>query len=385
MSEKKLALYVHIPFCASKCAYCDFATYPASVQRIEAYVEALCGELQARLEPLGHPAIRSVYIGGGTPSLLSAAQIARVMGAIVQLGRLEADAEVTSEANPGSLPEAKARAWRETGINRLSLGVQSFCEQDLRLLGRAHTRDQAFQAVEAARRAGFANLSLDLIYGLPGQTPEGWAQNLGEALRLDLPHLSCYSLIVEAHTRLRYQLLQGKVPPLPDEDTLLAMDEVTERMTQKAGLARYEVSNYALPGMESRHNLVYWQCEEYLGVGCAAHGDFAGRRTANTASLSLYLSQKEEGRGIPEEDNTPQTRMFERMMMGLRTRQGVDLARFWRDFGCAPEAVWPQSLARFAQKGWTERDAERLFLTPEGLNVMNALLVEMMEERDAPP
>ena len=228
-----------------------------------------------------------------------------------------------------------------------------------------------------ARAAGFDNLNLDLMLGLPGQTPEQWARTLSEAIALSPEHLSCYSLILEEGTPLYAQAEAGTCAPLPDEDALCEMDDITERLTRAGGYARYEVSNYAKAGRICRHNVVYWECLPYLGIGCAAHSDMDGTLFYNTEDFDAYL------RGAPARTEDAGGRMFERMMMGLRMVRGVDEARFLRDFGRAPEAVWTKSLPRLMRAGMLAREDGRLYLTARGMQVMNAVLVEMMEETEA--
>ena len=290
---------------------------------------------------------------------------------------LAADAEITMEGNPGTLTRENLESYRAAGVNRLSLGVQSLDDGLLRNIGRIHTSEEAKAAVAMARAAGFDNLNLDLMLGLPGQTPEQWARTLSEAIALSPEHLSCYSLILEEGTPLYAQAEAGACAPLPDEDALCEMDDITERLTRAGGYARYEVSNYAKVGRICRHNVVYWECLPYLGIGCAAHSDMDGTRFYNTEDFDAYL------RGAPVRTEDAGGRMFERMMMGLRMVRGVDEARFLRDFGRAPEAVWTKSLPRLMRAGMLAREDGRLYLTARGMQVMNAVLVEMMEETEA--
>lgn len=380
---RPISVYIHIPLCVRKCAYCDFVSYPGRAGRAGEYVEAVCREARAQAAFFGRRRVETVYIGGGTPSLLNGAQARALLDALRDAFDVSPEAEITMEANPGTLTRAKLDAYREAGVNRLSLGVQSFDGALLRAIGRIHTAAQAEEAVRLARGAGFGNVNLDLMCGLPGQTPTQWEETLARALSLSPEHLSCYALILEEGTPLYEEARAGRCAPLPDEDALLRMDEATDRLTRGAGLSRYEVSNWARPGRECRHNLVYWECLPYLGLGCAAHSDMDGRRFYNPSGFEEYLSLAASGASRPAEGRgDARERRFERMMMGLRMTRGVDAPRFERDFGLPPEAVWPRAIARMTAGGLMRRDADRLALTPRGMDVMNALLVELMEEQE---
>ena len=381
---EEISIYIHIPFCVKKCAYCDFASFAGKLSQRQSYVEAVCREMRAQAAFFGHRRVRTVFFGGGTPTLLQGCQLAQLMDVLRACFDLAPDAEITMEGNPGTLTQENLAAYRAAGVNRLSLGVQSLDDGLLAAIGRIHTAQEAVQAVRMAREAGFENLSLDLMLGLPGQTPQRWRDTLERALSLGIPHVSCYALILEEGTPLSAQVAAGTCAPLPDEDALAQMDDVTCELTRAAGMMRYEVSNYARPGRECRHNLVYWECLPYLGLGLAAHSDMDGRRFANPSSWTDYMaltdapcpSRGQEGGGTREE------RMFERMMMGLRMTRGVDAVRFARDFGEEPEKMWPRTLLRMTRGGLTERDGKRLRLTPRGMDVMNGVLVELLRERE---
>ena len=383
MNEKEpIAIYIHIPFCARKCAYCDFVSFAGEGARMEGYVQAVCREMRAQAAFFGRRKVKSVFLGGGTPTLLPGVQVRALLDCLREGFDLLPDAEITMEGNPGTLTQGNLLAYRAAGVNRLSLGVQSLDDALLRAIGRIHTAGQAGQAVRMAREAGFDNLNLDLMLGLPGQTPRLWEQTLSRAIALEPEHLSCYSLILEEGTPLRAQVEAGMCAPLPEEDALDEMDDITERLTREAGFARYEVSNYARPGRECRHNLVYWECEPYLGLGLAAHSDLDGRFT----NASNWADYEKQASGLlaraREGDGSVAERRFERMMMGLRMVRGVDTARFARDFGVAPQSVWPRSIARLTADGLLEEKGGRLRLSPRGMQVMNAALVALLREQD---
>lgn len=378
---ESISIYIHIPLCVQKCAYCDFASFPGRISQRGAYIEAVCCEMRAQAAFFGRRRVKTVFLGGGTPTLLTGAQVQALMDTLRECFDLAPDAEITMEGNPGTLTAQNLAAYRAAGVNRLSLGVQSFDDGLLRAIGRIHTAAQAKEAVRLAREAGFERLNLDLMYGLPGQTVSQWAQTLEEAIALSPGHLSCYSLILEEGTPLYAQAEAGTCAPLPDEDALCDMDDVTERMLAQAGYAQYEVSNYAKPGEACRHNVVYWECEPYLGLGLAAHSDMDGRRFYNPGDWEAYLSlaRSQSAQREQEGEATHEERMFERMMMGLRMNRGVDCERFARDFGVQPESVWPEAIARFTSGGLMERCGERLRLTQRGMQLMNSVLVELME------
>ncbi len=380
-----ISVYIHIPLCMHKCAYCDFTSFEGRIAQREAYVDAVCREMRAQAAFFGRRRVRTVFFGGGTPTLLTGAQIGRIMDELRVCFDLAEGAEVTMEGNPGTLTAENLAGYRRAGVNRLSLGVQSMDDGLLRSIGRIHDTAQAVEAVRMAREAGFDNLNLDLMYGLPGQTAGQWEDTLEKAIALSPEHLSCYSLILEEGTPLYDQARAGTCAPLPDEDALGEMDEITLAMTGGAGYARYEVSNYAKPGKECRHNLVYWACEPYLGLGCAAHSDMDGARFYNPDDWAGYMKMAQAGETArsKEGEGDARERRFERMMMGLRMVRGVDCGRFARDFGAEPERVWPETVGEMMARGMMARDGERLRLTERGMQVMNGVLVALMEEDDA--
>jgi len=282
---KRCAVYVHIPFCVKKCAYCDFASYSgtAEVARAE-YVEMVIEEIK-EFTQAERRSCDSIFFGGGTPTLLSAEQLTAILRAICEEFDVAPDAEITVEANPGTVDEAKLRALREAGVNRISLGAQSADEGLLRTLGRIHRWEDAVDAVMLARECGFEDVSLDLMYALPGQTMERWRDTLQKAAALPITHISCYSLILEEGTPLHDAVQAGQLA-LPDEDMALEMHRMTLPELQKYGFARYEISNYCRNDKFSRHNCVYWERGDYAGFGCAAHSLVDGVRYANPSGLA---------------------------------------------------------------------------------------------------
>ena len=382
VENKEISIYIHIPLCVKKCAYCDFASFAGRMSQKDAYVQAVCREIRAQAAFFGRRSVKSVFFGGGTPTLLEGGQVQIIMDTLRSSFDFQTQAEISMEGNPGTLTMENLLAYRSAGVNRLSIGVQSMDDALLAAIGRIHTAAQARDAVCMAREAGFDNLNLDLMLGLPGQSVEQWEKTLSLAIGLAPEHLSCYSLILEEGTPLDAQIKAGKCASLPDEDALDKTDALTERLLLEAGYERYEVSNYAKPGRMCRHNLVYWECEPYLGIGCAAHSDMDGQRFYNPSDWEEYmrLVQTDAQIRASEGDGSTQERMFERMMMGLRMVRGVDCARFERDFGHTVDEVWGEKLKRLINGGLMEREEGRLRLTPRGMQVMNGVLVELMED-----
>lgn len=361
----EFALYLHIPFCRKKCAYCDFASWAGREAVIEPYLRALHGEIRAQGERwAAGRTVTSVFFGGGTPSLLSGDQTRALLDELRAAFVFSPEAEITMEGNPGTLTEENLRACRAAGVNRLSLGVQSFSDALLRRVGRIHTARQAEEAVAMARRAGFDNLNLDLMYGLPGQSEDDFARSVARAVELGAEHLSLYSLILEEGTPL-FRAVQAGECALPDEETVLSMQHGAEAYLARAGYRRYEISNYARSGRECRHNLLYWRRGEYLGLGCAAHSLMEETRFANTGSLDDYLAG---GRAGDAEPVSAEERYEEQVMLGLRTCEGV------------PETLLSgreRSVARLIEGGFLVREGGRLHATQRGADLLNALILEL--------
>ncbi|MBR4648917.1 MAG: radical SAM family heme chaperone HemW [Bacteroidaceae bacterium] len=327
-------LYIHVPFCKSRCIYCDFYSTTCGADKRQAYAEALCHEMRLRRDFLDGGTLGSVYIGGGTPSTLSADELGRIFQTIATTWSISADAEVTLEANPDDITPAYAKALKALGINRVSMGVQTFNDGMLRFLHRRHSAGQVQEAIDHLQGAGIDNLSIDLIYGLPGQTLEQWQQDVGKALALPVSHLSAYALIYEEGTALYRLREQGKAAEASDELSL-QMFEALMDMAAKAGFRHYEISNFALPHREARHNSGYWTGMHYLGLGPAAHSYNGTVRQWNTPDLSAYLKAGGDTAAglITTETLTPKIRQEETLLTRLRTAEGLDLAAYAREFG----------------------------------------------------
>jgi len=375
---KPLGLYIHIPFCKSKCIYCDFYSLPRAEDRMDRYVSALCRQLAEIAQRTTAHTVDSVYLGGGTPSYLGEKRLRHILKTVKKHYHLSRDAEITLEANPDSAGDWRAlRSLRRAGMNRLSLGVQSADDGLLRTLGRPHTFAQAEEAAAAARRARIRNLSLDLIYGLPGQDLAGWKDTLERAAALEPEHLSCYGLKVEEGTPLWD--MQEKMD-LPDDDAQADMYLWTVERLGALGYEQYEISNFARPGRASRHNMKYWTLCEYAGFGPGAHSDLGDVRYAYLRSLDTYCAGVEAGVSVLEssEHIPSRERDIEYVMLGLRLTQGISRQEFENRYRL-PFAPIQSVLERFRATGHAALAGERWRLTPEGFLVSNQIIGQALE------
>lgn len=374
-----VGVYVHIPFCARKCLYCDFPSFAGQDDAMEAYVSALRAEI-AKAPRLP---VKTIFFGGGTPSYLPGPWLGALLSEVFARFDVLPGAEITMEANPGNerLHAGSAvdewQRYREMGFNRVSLGVQSFDPHVLQALGRIHSPDDALEAVAAVKAAGFDRVSIDLMYGLPTQTLETWRKTLEVTLALELPHLSAYSLIVEPHTPFETAARQGRLP-LPPEAVERDMADMAETMLTAAGYVHYEVSNWARPGFESQHNRIYWRNEPWLGFGSGAHSYWQRKRWANPASIHKYL--QDGPTSPPLESQTLQSEQEETMFMGLRLLQeGVSNGRFEARFGCALSDRYARVLPDLVQRGLLESDTARVRLTSAGLPLANEVFAAFLD------
>ncbi len=382
MNQKELELYIHIPFCVKKCSYCDFLSAPATEQTKEAYMAALFAEIVGRAKDYKERIVTSIFIGGGTPSLLSGDSIRQLMEHIREGFTLAPDAEITMEVNPGTVTAEKLTAFYAAGINRLSIGMQSAQEQELKILGRIHDFDGFCQVYREAVEAGFTNINVDVMSGLPGQTLASYKDTLEKVLRLEpMPqHISAYSLIVEEGTPFAAMADRGELP-LPEEDTERAMYEETIEVLAGYGFHRYEISNYALDGYECRHNVGYWIRRDYLGFGIGAASLIGNVRFQNGRDLNAYLAHplacREEQQSL-----TTQEQMEETMFLGLRLIRGVSYPEFARCYGQTLEEVYGEVISRNVADGLlTVREDEtgrRLMLTGRGLDVSNYVMAQFL-------
>ena len=363
----RLALYVHVPFCARRCEYCDFATGTLSGAAVERYLQALELEAERRAPSASGVAFTSVFFGGGTPSALSARHFARVWKTLRDHFELARDAEITLEANPDDVDAKRAASWRAAGVNRVSLGVQSFEPLVLRWMHRTHTREQVPAAVAALRKAGIENLSLDLIFGLPSELERNWEADLTDALALSPDHLSIYGLTVESHTPLMHWIERGETRPAP-ESGFVEQFLATHARLSESGFDHYEVSNYARPGYRAAHNSAYWRRAPYVGIGPSAHSGLGNERRWNLREWAAYDSALERGESViaGRELLTEPALRLEALYLGLRTTEGL------------PEPTVPARQATsWIDAGWMERERGRLRLTPEGWLRLDALVAEI--------
>ncbi len=388
-----LSLYIHIPFCQTKCHYCDFNSYAGLLSWREPYVQgmlcemAFAGVLAQQSGCAGAPTdrpwpCRTIFFGGGTPSLLSAEQAKRILAAARQAFVVQDDAEITLEANPGTLDQEKLEGFLEAGINRLSMGAQSFDPALLRWMGRIHSPEEIERAFQMARRAGFTNINLDFIFGLPGQTLEQWEETLERALALGPEHLSLYALMVEEGTPLFRWVAEGRVQ-VADEDTSAEMYLLAQQRLAQAGYEQYEISNWARAGKACQHNLTYWRNLPYLGVGAGAHSCFGGRRFSNALAVRAYLEQVKQRAGCAEvqsEHISPELEMAETAMLGLRLNEGVWLALFERRYGVPFDAVFGARLAPLEAAGLLERVEGWLRLSERGRLLGNEVFERLLPE-----
>lgn len=382
--RRKLELYIHIPFCVKKCAYCDFLSGPASRERIEEYIQALKKEIESYGKFAEDYEVSTVFFGGGTPSLLSSEQMEMIMGAIKHIFLLQENAEITMEANPGTVTEERLKAYKKAEINRLSFGLQSAKNEELTILGRIHTFEEFLESYEIARKAGFSNINVDLISAIPKQTLESWEETLTTIIELEPEHISAYSLIVEEGTP--FAELYGEdgkwEEMLPDEEEERNMYRKTEEMLQRAGYHRYEISNYAKRGYECRHNLGYWDRTEYLGLGLGASSFLNQTRFHNTEDMERYLKNAKEHENIHEEIEhlKVQEQMEEFIFLGLRKMKGIAETEFAEAFGTDIWECYGKNIRRVIQNGLLEQENGYLRLTKKGIDVSNYVFAEILSE-----
>lgn len=416
--KRSLGIYLHIPFCKRKCLYCDFLSAPAPERMIARYVDALCVQLAAEAAAYEGFYVRTVFWGGGTPSLLSASQVETVMAQIRGHYGLLREAEITMECNPGTLDMQKLKGYRKAGINRLSLGLQSACDAELKALGRIHSYGDFLKNYEAARQAGFANINVDLMSALPGQSAEGWLDTLCKVAELSPEHISAYSLIIEKGTPFYERYGDGEsgegmpdLLPLPAEEEERRMYEETEKTLRRYGYHRYEISNYAKPGKECLHNIGYWERTDYAGFGLGAASLAGNARWKMTDDLEEYLrifdagccrtagtgagreaADGEAARDVRKTDDgkrEKQTlsvteRMEEFMFLGLRLTAGVSAAEFRRQFGVGIREVYGSILDGLERDGLLVfyEDGKKMKLTPKGVDVSNYVLAQFLLDEE---
>lgn len=366
-------LYIHIPFCKSRCSYCAFHSGTNLAQQ-SAYVDALCRELAQRKHFLPTPLLHSIYFGGGTPSTLSLDAFQQIFAAIRQHFAIAPDAEITVECNPDDVTDSLIGLLATLGVNRISLGVQSMNDNELHIVNRRHTAAQVVEAINICHRNNIHNISIDLIFGLPTQTLDSWRRTLDAALALPVTHLSAYNLTTEENTPLERKIAQGVLAEV-DEETQLEMFRLLRQQTAAAGFQHYEISNFCLPGYHSRHNSRYWNNTPYLGIGAAAHSYDGTRRLWNEADTQRYINNDNI---LHAEDLTTEERYNEHVFTALRTAHGLDLHELRERFGDKLYHYCLNEAAPSLQRGLLRRDNERLILTPDGILVSNDVMSDLV-------
>lgn len=374
--NKPLALYIHIPFCLRKCRYCDFCSYVGkTADEMHAYVSALTEEIKTRAEAAQGYTVDTVFFGGGTPTLLPIGEAERIFTEISKNYSMAENIECTVEANPASIDRFELSAWRSLGCNRLSVGVQSLSDAELSLLGRVHTARDARSFLSDARRAGFDDLNVDVMFGIPEQTADSAEETLTGLMEFSPEHISAYSLIVEEGTPF------ASDPSLrfPDEESEDAIYHRVHACLTGNGYGQYEISNYARPGEECRHNLHYWRCDEYLGFGCAAYSYFGGERFGNGRDLGAYLN--DPVRAVVDRETVGQKeRAKERIMLGLRLAEGISLSAYKKEFGEDLTEKYKAQIERYQAWGKMRVASDRMALTPDGMRVSNTILAELLPD-----
>lgn len=382
---KELSIYIHIPFCARKCLYCDFLSFPVgdwnyvnqqwtienARDQLENYVNLVCREITLRAPAFKKYRVISVFFGGGTPSLLPAEELGKIMDAVRASFVVAMDAEITVECNPGTVTAEKLAHYITYGINRLSIGLQSADDEELTKIGRIHDYETFLETYRLARETGFCNINVDLMTALPGQTTASYQRTLERVCTLSPEHISAYSLILEEGTQL---YVNQKDYAFPDEEEERELYYMTERVLSKAGYHRYEISNYAREGRECRHNKVYWRRDDYLGLGLGASSLIANVRWKNSEDMTAYREQKLcEVQSLSREEQ-----MEEFMFLGLRLMEGVEEEDFVKNFGVSVDAVYGETVALLVQQGLLVRTSGRIFLTSRGIDVSNVVFADFL-------
>lgn len=377
--KKDLGLYIHIPFCVKKCEYCDFLSWNAGEEERQQYVAALLSEIESYREFAKGYRVSTIFIGGGTPSVLLPKQMEDILQKIYEIFELERRPEITIEVNPGTVDEEKLQCYKENGVNRLSMGLQSVKDEKLRLLGRIHTYQEFVESYELARKAGFDNISIDLISSVPGQTLQEWKKELETAAAQNPEHISVYQLIIEEGTPF-YEKYAEHPELLPDEETSREIYLWTGKFLKEAGYEQYEISNYAKPGKESRHNLKYWERGDYLGLGLGAASMVRNIRMSNTKDMRTYLERCDKPKTMREDVQFLEEprQMEEFMFLGLRKTRGVSKKEFKRIFGREMDMVYEKALHKCLENGMLLAHKDRIFLSEEGTLLSNMVLSEFL-------
>lgn len=400
--KRELELYLHIPFCVHKCAYCDFLSAPADAETRQKYVDTMIQEIKSYREQFREYRVSTVFMGGGTPSILTCGQIRDIFENLEDVFQIEKDAEITIEVNPGTVTEEKLSVWKQVGINRISIGLQSVNEEELKMLGRIHDYQQFLQTYRLVRRAGFQNVNVDLISAIPGQTLESWSRTLRTVAELNPEHISAYSLIIEEGTpfydlygedaeRISTDNMYGSrkvsemdcaadLPVLPNEETDRLIYEETENILKEYGYTRYEISNYSKEGYACKHNIGYWKRTEYLGIGLGASSLIGRRRFHNVENYGEYFERvkRKEQTGTDYEILSQEDEMEEFMFLGLRMAEGIGMSRFRQLFGKEIREVYETPLCQMEQAGLLEIQGDTVRLTKRGIDISNYVFEQFL-------
>lgn len=375
--NNEIGIYIHIPFCISKCFYCDFTSYANRENMIEKYIYALCNEILAKAEILSEYKVTTIYIGGGTPSYIDSKYIKQIFDTLMLVINKEDVKEITIEVNPNSVDEEKIRSYKEIGINRISIGLQSTYDTILKKIGRAHNLKDFEDTLELANKVGFKNISVDLIYPLPDLDLEKFKESVEYVINLkdkNVKHISIYNLEVHENTKLAFLLKEGYVT-LVDEDTEYEMYEYLRKRFEEEGYHRYEISNYAMDGYESKHNLRYWNQELYLGFGCGASSFFSGTRYSNIKNIEKYIENIETGNSIIDKENYEEldllALMKEYVMLSLRKIEGLDKKKFKAKYKKDIEEIFAEEIKELTDDKLIEEKQDKILLTKRGLEVAN--------------
>lgn len=379
MKNGAIGVYIHIPFCRQKCSYCDFLSWSQREGSVPAYVESLVREIGLYRGVLANRQVSTVFFGGGTPSLLSGAEVSTILKAITTVSNLSDEAEISLEANPETLWEEKIQQYAAAGVNRLSIGLQSTHPHLLQSIGRMHSVEDFYKSVDWSRKAGIRNINGDLIFGIPGQRLEDWKESLRELVKFKLPHLSCYGLTYESGTPLASQMEDGLVTPV-EEDLEWMMFRHGIEWLETRGYTHYEISNYALPGYECRHNINYWENGEYIGLGVGAHGFYDESRKENVTSLKDYYKRTSENEKpiVKEHRVSNNASISETCFLGLRMMKGISVENFQRRYGLSLWEAYPEELPRLIEGGLLEYAGGYLRLTERGIDLSNLVFEALM-------
>ncbi|EOD6218446.1 radical SAM family heme chaperone HemW [Enterococcus hirae] len=381
-AEQKVSAYIHIPFCEHICYYCDFNKVFLEGQPVDEYVEMLLKEMEITLEQHPVKELETLYVGGGTPTSLTAVQLDRLLAGAREILPFKEGKEFTVEANPGDLTKEKLQVMKNYGVNRLSMGVQTFDNRLLKKIGRKHTAEDVYQTMRFLEEENFTNVSIDLIYALPGQTLEGYRETLNQALALDLPHYSLYSLILENKTMFMNWVRQGRLE-LPDQETETRMFEETIQAMEKKGRHQYEISNFGLDGHESKHNLMYWNNDHYFGFGAGASGYLGNKRYRNKGPIQHYLRPLRVGElpVLETEVLLRENQIEEEMFLGLRKKIGISKRHFYEHYQQTIESLYSKVLTDLEKEGLLVNESDRIYLTPKGTFLGNEVFERFLLEK----